>query len=94
VTRRSPYRHPVKSHTRAGVKVRKYERGKGVKPTRRTTVRRGKGDPGCTVKLYFDVGNESHSVPATNFAVAAKQGIQSLQTPQIPRRMRIRRTKR
>jgi len=94
VTRRSPYRHPVKGHTRAGVRVSNYERGKGGKPTRRTTVRPRRGSPDYTVKLYFDVGSESHRVPATNYTDAAQQGIRSLQTPQIPRRMRIRRVTR
>ena len=89
--RKSPYLHPVKGHTRAGVKVNNYERGKGGKPTRRATVRPRRGSPDYTVKLYFDVGSESHQVPATNFTDAAQQGIRSLQTPQIPRRMRIRR---
>jgi len=93
VTRRGPYRHPVKSHIRAGVKVRNYERGKGGKPARRTTVRPRRGSPDYTVKLYFDMGSESHRVPATNFTDAAQQGIRSLQTPQIPRRMRIKRLK-
>jgi len=94
VTRRSPYRHPVKSHTRAGVHVNNYERGKGGKPIQRATARPRRGSPDYTVKLYFDVGSESHNVPATNFTDAAQQGIRSLQTPQIPRRMRIKRVKR
>lgn len=93
MTRKSPYHHPVKGHTRSGAQVSHYERGKGRKPTMRMVMRPRLGNPDYTVTLFFDVGRESHRVPATTFTDAAQQGIRSLQTPKIPRRMKIRRTK-
>jgi len=93
VTRKSPIKHNVKSHTRTGVQVSRYERGKGSRPAQRTTVRARLGSPDYRVTLYFDVGSESHRVPATTLTDAAQQGIRSIQTPSVPRRMRIRRLK-
>lgn len=93
MTRKSPIKHNVKPHERAGIQVHKYERGKGSRPTKRTVVRPRPGSPDYTVTLYFDIGRESHRVPATTFTDAAQQGIKSLQTPEIPRRMKIRRVK-
>ena len=93
MTRKSPIKHEVRPHERSGITVHKYERGKGGKPSRRTVVRPRLGSPDYLVTLYFDVGSESHRFPATTLTDAAQQGIRSLQTPKIPRRMRIRRTK-
>ena len=93
MTRKSPIKHLVRSHQRSGIPVGHYERGKGSKPTQRTTVRPRLGSPDYRVTLYFDVGSESHRVPATTLTDAAQQGIRSIQTPKVPRRMRIRRLK-
>src|SRR4030042_1416250 len=59
------------------------------RPTRRPRL----GSPDYRVTLYFDDGQESHRVPATTLTDAAQQGIRSIQTPKVPRRMRIRRLK-
>ena len=90
--RKPPYRHPVKGHTRSGIRVHRYERGKG-NPPRISSRMRGSipSNLGYSVTLYFDKGSETHRVPARTITDAAKQGIQSIQTPSIPRRMRIKR---
>jgi len=88
--RKSPYRHPVRSHTRSGVKVGKYERGKGPKPkppSRTHPSMQG----GFTVSLYFDHESESHSVRAKTYVMALNAGLGMIQTSEIPDRIRIRR---
>lgn len=93
MTRKTPYRHKVSSHVRSGVKVSNYERGKGrklVKPKHRSK----KGmNVNYSVTLYFDKGSEKHPVPGPTATAAAKQGINQIQTPEIPRRMKIERVK-
>jgi len=90
--RKSPYHHPVRSHTRSGVDVGRYERGKGSAPTRNPVGRpRSQGGAGYTVTLFFGGGSESHDAVGPTFTEAAQQGIRAIETPSIPRRMRIRR---
>jgi len=89
--RKSPYRHPVKGHTRSGIKVGNYERGKGLKPRKPSKERaRGRGD--FTVLLYFDSERESHPVRANTYVNALNAGLGMMQTPEIPDRIRIRRS--
>jgi len=92
VKRRSPYRHPVRSHIRSGVEVKKYERGKGSKPkrTQRTRIPARGGD--FTVIVFFDGERESHPVKAKTYTDALNSGLNRIQTPEIPQRIRIRRT--
>lgn len=87
--RKSPYRHPVRSHTRSGIHVGKYERGKGSKPKpRRRDPSTGKK---FTVIAHFGRGRESLPVRANTYSTALREGLGMIQTPEIPDRIMIRR---
>jgi len=45
MTRRSPIRHKVKSHTREGKHINSFNRGKGTRPNRQTKINRFVGRP-------------------------------------------------
>lgn len=90
--RRTPIRHPVKAHERAGVPVGDYERGKGE---RRIDPRRGRvvgGVSDYVVSIsYVGEESESFSVDAKNFGVALKEGIELREKPLPPQVIRLRR---
>jgi len=92
VKRKSPYRHPVKSHTRSGIKVSHYERGKGSKPKQPLRIRKPLNGGDFTVIVFFDGERESHPVKAKTYTDALNSGLNRIQTPEIPQRIRIRRT--
>ena len=51
MTRKSPYEHPVKAHTRKGRPVKRYRRGKGKKPLRVRRKRRVVTEVGVIKKV-------------------------------------------
>ena len=93
MTRKSPIKHLVKPHERAGVQVHKYERGKGVAPRPARVGRRVMPGAGYTVTLIFDGERESHVVPPGTLTDAVTQGINMIRTPTVPRRVQVRRRK-
>jgi len=87
VTRKSPIRHPVKPHLRAGVHVHRYERGEGKAP--RLVIGASHRGGSYSVIIIGD-RTESFSVNAGNYIGALDSGLgRSTQTP-IAVRMRRR----
>ena len=90
--RKRPYRHPVKGHTRSGITVGHYERGKGDKPHKPTKTRKGApGQTGYTVSILFSEGKENYNVAGGTYTGALKDGLTRIQRPEIPQRVQIRR---
>lgn len=90
--RKSPYRHPVRRHIRSGVEVKRYDRGKGSKPKQASKTRTPLKGGDFTVLIYFDSERESHPVRAKTYTAALNAGLGMIQTPEIPDRIRIRRS--
>ncbi len=73
LTRKAPYRHPVKQHRRQGVLVHHYERGKGKAPRETIGSRSLSGGRWRVAR-----GGESVTLPASNIVDALRKGIDSL----------------
>lgn len=89
MTRKTAYRHPVKSHTRNGVKVRRYERGKGTAPAQTRVKPAPRRLSGYSVTVYYGDTQEPYTVPGRTLTDAARNvlGVVS----DVPRRMVLRR---
>lgn len=88
--RKSPYKHPVRGHTRDGHKVTSYVRGEGDPPT----ANPGKNNPqrgnGFIVSFSFpDAPKEVVSVNARTFTDAVRAATGRFRTPLIPVRVRV-----
>ena len=76
MTRKSPIKHPVKPHTRAGVHVHHYVRGDGEAPkAKRVIGHRDSMGPRFTVTLQYGKGSESRVVAAGSYGAALSEGI-------------------
>jgi hypothetical protein len=82
--RRSPYRHPVKSHLREGRRVHKYVRGEGSAPRRVIGSHAGGG--GYSVTVEGGGRSESFTVQAGGLPEAMSTGLgRATLTPQVVR---------
>lgn len=93
MTRKTPYKHPVKSHTRGGVPVKHYERGKGTpeKKQRNTSMRIGKGSEYNVVFIFGDSGRESYNVKSGTATGALSDAVARIQRGSVPYHARVRR---
>jgi hypothetical protein len=89
--RRSPIRHPVKSHERGGVQVSRYERGKGTRPAQRATVNRSPSSKGYKVTFQYGDSRESHDVDGPTFTQAVIQGTALMTEGGYPTKVIVRR---
>jgi hypothetical protein len=91
VTRKSPIKHPVKPHTRAGVHVHHYVRGDGEAPKapRKVIGHRDSIGPRFTVTLQYGKGSESRVVSASSYGAALSEGLQG--ASDTPRAVTMRR---
>jgi hypothetical protein len=90
VTRKSPIKHPVKPHTRAGVHVHHYTRGEGTAPkVKRVIGHRDSMGPRFTVTLQYGRGSESRVVSASSYGGALSEGLSG--ASDIPRAVTMRR---
>ena len=91
--RKHPYQHPVKGHTRSGITVHRYTRGRGNKPnTPSKTGKDAPGQTGYTVSILFSgSGKENYNVAGGTYTGASKDGLTRIQRPEIPHRVQIRR---
>ena len=86
MTRKSPIRHPVKPHLRAGVHVHRYERGEGKAP--KAVIGASRRGGSYSVIIMGD-RTESFSVNAGNYIGALDSGLE--RTAQTPIAVRMRR---
>ena len=91
MTRRRPYRHPVKSHVRSGVRVTNYERGKGNKPRNPSSKGLRRGEVPYNVQVFYPGGSEAHNVGGSTYVGALKSGLTHLKTEDTPIRVHLRR---
>ena len=91
MTRKHPYRHPVKSHVRSGNRIRNYKRGKGNKPRGSPSNRLGRGDVNYTVQVFYASGSETYSVGGATYVGAFKSGLGHLETESALTRVHLRR---
>jgi hypothetical protein len=91
VTRKSPIKHPVKPHTRAGVHVHRYTRGDGEAPKapRKVIGHRDSMGPRYTVTLQYGKESESRVVSAGSYGAALNEGLQG--SAATPRAVTMRR---
>ena len=89
--RKSPYRHPVKSHVRSGNRVTNYERGKGKKAGNPSPSRGGGGGVRYSVQVFYPSGSEAHNVGSSTYVGALKSGLNRLETEDAPIRVHLRR---
>ena len=95
MTRKTPFKHPVSHHVRAGVAVKDYERGKGKpKNTSRSTSLRTKASKGSTynVTFYFTDGTrEAYNVNGGTLTGAVGEALPRIQRPMVPVHAQVRR---
>jgi len=91
MTRKTPYKHPVKTHIRSGAKVRNYERGKGRKSKDSSLKRLGGGGVNYRVQVFYPSGSESHNVGGVTYVGALKSGLTYLQAEGAPYRVHLKR---
>lgn len=91
MTRKTPYKHPVKNHVRSGAKVRNYERGKGKKPKVFSIKRQGRGGVNYGVQIFHAGGSERYNVAAGTYVGALKTGLNYLQDEGAPYRVHLTR---
>ena len=89
--RKSPYRHPVKSHVRSGNTVTNYVRGKGKKAGNPSPSRAGGGGVKYRVQIFYPSGSESYGVEGTTYVGALKSGLTHLETDATPSRVHLKR---
>jgi hypothetical protein len=75
MTRKTPIRHTVKSHTRQGVPIDSYERGKGNRPKKRnrTRPRRVVGATANSRSFTVRLDGQVFPVKARGFTEAARE---------------------
>ena len=91
MTRKHPYRHPVKSHVRSGNRVTNYKRGKGDKPRGSSKNSLGRGGVNYSVQVFYPSGSEAHNVGSSTYVGALKSGLNRLETEDAPIRVHLRR---
>jgi len=91
MTRKSPYKHPVKSHVRSGMKVKKYERGQGNRPNNSTSREVGRGGVNYGVQVFYPGGSESYSVEGATYVGALKSGLVRMKAEAAPYRVHLKR---
>ena len=91
MTRKHPYRHPVKSHVRSGNRVKNYKRGKGDKPRDSSKNSLGRGGVNYSVQVFYPSGSEAHNVGGSTYVGALKSGLGHLDTDATPIRVHLRR---
>jgi len=91
MTRKTPYKHPVKTHVRGGSKVRNYKRGKGRKPKVLGSIRQGRGGVKYRVQVFHSQGAEAYNVDGTTYVGALKAGLRHLQDRGAPYRVHLKR---
>ena len=94
MTRKTPYRHPVKGHYRQEKWIEHFERGKGDKPSQSKAVKSLSRKKGLQVNVsYFfpDGPRETYNVAASNPTDAIRESTPRIQQPKIPIRAQIRR---
>lgn len=96
--RKSPYRHHVRGHARAGISVHAYERGKGEKPrrkARRVTPKppkeKGKGGRFGFHITYVDASHEAFDVRAPSYVRALDEGFEARTRIKEPAVIRLKR---
>lgn len=90
MTRKSPVKHKVKSHTRSGIAVKNYERGKGKRVEKEKTMHIT-ANIGYNVSFWFSNGSrETFNLPEKTIGSALRAGISKIQQPLIPVRAQIR----
>ena len=91
MTRKTPYKHPVKTHVRSGVKVKNYERGKGNKPKDSSSNILGGRGVNYRVQVFYPSGSEAHKVGGSTYVGALKSGLNHLQADGTPYRVHLKR---
>lgn len=104
--RKSPYRHKVKGHTRAGKPVHNYMRGQGdktvaVRRKSRSRVVGGSSNHSSNlseiaydVNIYYaDYRSERYSVDAKDYPSALMGGLEQRDTIEPPKIVRMRRSR-
>ena len=95
MTRKTPYKHPIHSHTRSGVTVQKYERGRGrPSPRAQPLNMKQHGSAQYNVTFYFSEGSETYNVGGGTLTGSLREAIPRIQRPEVPQHAQIRRTKR
>ncbi|MFX0209080.1 MAG: hypothetical protein ACFFDT_24060 [Candidatus Hodarchaeota archaeon] len=69
--RKSPYQHEVKGHIRSGMKIHKYKRGKGKKPSKPRKIIRKAEQKSFNVKI----DDRNYKIEAVTFASALNMGL-------------------
>lgn len=94
--RKTPYKHPVKTHKRRGKTVNKYERGKGDKVNKARRSRVVGGNPSSleyAVTVTYIGSSEQLSVDARNYLGALDMGLENRDKIERPTSIRIRMVK-
>lgn len=89
MTRKSPYRHPVRNHIRSGVQVGKYIRGQG-KPSIETPIQNQHHNSLWFVQWSFrDEKDEVITVNANTATNAVRKAMGIFRTPKIPYKCKV-----
>ena len=88
--RKPPYRHPVRSHNRNGVRVKRYKRGKGRK-SRKSSPIRGRASGFSLTIDYPGEASEIVNVSAGTYTGAVREGFKRTAIPKLPNRVVVRR---
>ena len=95
MTRKAPFKHKVSPHTRAGVTVHQYERGKGRPSPRADPLNlKQHGGSKYNVTFYFSDGSETYNVGGGTLTGSLREAIPRIQRPEVPQHAQIRRSKR
>jgi len=84
--RKSPYKHPVKAHTRKGYPVTNYERGRGKKPRTRSRPRKfiASGDSFNIQIFYEKEPSETFTQSGKNYAEVINPSLLRRKSPKNP----------
>ena len=88
--RKPPYRHPVRRHTRAGVPVKRYKRGKGQKPRQNNPGHGPSADYSVAVG-YPGKPGETVNVKASTYTGAVREALKRITVPAVPNRVKVTR---
>lgn len=90
--RKTPYRHEVSPHIRAGKPIGSYERGKGKKPNQSNTAPRVVGKSGSSYIVTLSGGGVSETYRCSGSPVSAlKEAVGKIQKPFVPTKATLRR---
>lgn len=90
--RKTPIKHVVKPHTRSGVTVHKYERGKGNPPKQSRDMRTSlHGSNAYNITFFFPSGGSETYNASGTVSGAVRSAVARIQRPEVPHRAQVRR---